>query len=171
QTIACRMVNVTQKHGTTDGAVIAYALLSVYLGPIFHRYPDGEEFARLAVAVAEKHGFAAQKAGAKFGMQMAVIWTQPIEVGLSCLDDAISSAKETGEIIYACYSVEHRLTDRIARGDHLDEIWLEAGKALEFVERIKFRHVADILSGTRLFIQSLRGQAGSTAAAQETALE
>ena len=171
QTIACRMVNVTQKHGTTDGAVIAYALLGVYLGPIFHRYRDGEQFGRLAVAVAERHGFAAQKPGANFGMQMAVIWTQPIEIGLSCLDDAISSAKETGEIIYACYSLEHRLTDRFARGDHLDEIWLEAGNALEFVERIKFRHVADIISGTRLFVQSLRGQVGSAAAVEETALE
>jgi len=171
QTIACRMVNVTQKHGTTDGAVIAYALLSVYLGPIFHRYADGEEFARLAVAVAEKHGFVAQKAGANFGMQMAVIWTQPIAVALNCLDEAISSAKETGEIIYACYSLEHRLTDRIASGDHLDEIWLEAGKALEFVERIKFRHVADIISSTRLFIQSLRAQGGDPAATEEAALE
>ena len=131
QTIACRMVNVTQRHGTTDWAVIAYGLLSSFLGPIFRRYADGEEFARLAVAVGEKHGFAAQKAGAKFGMQMAILWTRPIDVALSCLDDAISSAKETGGIIDACYSLEHRLTDLLARGDHLDEVWLESVKALD----------------------------------------
>ena len=141
QTSACRMVTVSQKYGTTDSSVIGYALLSIFLGPIFHRYHDGEEFARLAVAVAEKHGFVAQKVGANFLMQMAVLWTRPIDAALTCLDDAISAAKETGEIIYACYSLEHRLTDLMARGDHLDQIWLELVKALEFVQRIEFRHV------------------------------
>jgi len=53
QTIACRMVAVTQKHGTTESAVIGYALLAIFLGPIFHRFREGEEFARLAVAMAE----------------------------------------------------------------------------------------------------------------------
>ena len=171
QTIACRMVNVTQRHGTTDWAVIAFGLLSIFLGPVLHRYQDGEEFARLAVAVAEKHGFAAQKAGAEFGMQMAVVWTKPIEVALGCLDEAISSAKETGEIVYACYSLEHRVTDLMARGDHLDEVWLESVRALEFVQRIKFRHVSDILESVQFFIQSLRQQAAGIAAVDEVALE
>jgi hypothetical protein len=36
QTIACRMVSVTQKHGATDSAVIGYAVLSIFLGPVFH---------------------------------------------------------------------------------------------------------------------------------------
>ncbi len=171
QTSACRMVSVTQKHGTTDSSVIGYALLSIFLGPIFHRYQEAEEFARLAVAVAEKHGFAAQKVGANFLMQMAFLWTRPIGVALTCLDDAISSAKETGEVVYACYSLEHRLTDLMARGDHLDQIWRESVKALEFVEQIKFRHVRDILSSIQPFVQSLRGQMASTAPAEEAALE
>ncbi|MGO9359632.1 MAG: PAS domain S-box protein, partial [Xanthobacteraceae bacterium] len=171
QTIACRMVSVTQKYGTTDSAVVAYGVLSIFLGPVFHRYRDGEAFARLAVTVAEKRGFPTQKAGANFVMQMAVLWTQPIEVALTCLDDAISSARETGEVIYACYSVEHRITDLMVRGDHLDAVWLESVKALEFVERVKFRHVCDILSSIQHFVQGLRGQAAGAAVVDETALE
>ena len=171
QTIACRMVSVTQKHGATDSAVIGYAALSIFLGPVFHRYQDGEEFARLAVAVAEKHGFAAQKACTNFTAQMALLWTQPIEVALSSLEDAISTARETGEVVYACYSLEHRITDLMARGDRLGEVWLESVRALEFVQRIKFRHVGDILSGIQHFVQKLRGQAADTALADEHALE
>jgi PAS domain S-box-containing protein len=171
QTIACRMVAVTQKHGTTESAVIGYALLAIFLGPIFHRYRAGEEFARLAVAIAEKHGFVAQKVGANFLMQMAVLWTQPIETALSCLDGAISSAQETGEVVYACYSLEHRLTDLIARGDHLDEIWQESAKALAFVERIRFRHVRDILCSVQAFVQSLRGPDAGAVELDEAATE
>jgi PAS domain S-box-containing protein len=171
QTIACRMVNVTRKHGTTESAVIGYALLSIFPGPVFHRYHDGEEFARLAVAVAEKHGFVAQKVGANFMMQMAVLWTRPIDIALRCVDAAIRSAQETGEIVYACYSLEHRLTDLMARGDHLDEVWLESVKALEFVQRINFRHVRDILSSVQPFIQKLRGHAGDPPVIEEAAIE
>ena len=100
-----------------------------------------------------------------------MLWTQPIEVALARLSDAISSARETGEIIYACYSLEHRITDLMARGDRLDEVWLESVKALEFAQRIKFRHVSDILASTQQFIQSLQGQAAGTAVGDESALE
>ncbi|WP_240702380.1 AAA family ATPase [Trinickia terrae] len=171
QTIACRMVNVTQQYGTTESAVIGYALLAIFLGPFFGRYDDGEAFARLSVAVAEKHGFAAQKVGANFLMQMALLWTQPIERALKCVDAAIVSAQETGEIVYACYSLEHRLTDLLARGDHLDELWLESVKALEFVERIRFRHVRDILASIQPFIQRLRGHDDDPAVVEEAAVE
>ena len=171
QTIGCRMVGLTQKHGVTDTSVIGYALLGMYLGPVFHRYQDGEEFARLAVAVAEKYGFAAQKGGANFLRQMAVLWTRPIDVALSLLDDVIASGMETGLILYVCYGLEHRVTDLMARGDHLDEVWLESVKALEFAQRIKFRHVRDILASTQYFIQSLRGQAAGKAVVDKTALE
>jgi PAS domain S-box-containing protein len=160
QTIACRMVTVTLQYGTTDSVVFAYSGLAMLLGPFFHRFRDGEAFARLAVAVAGKHRFAAQQAVANFLLQMTVLWTQPIKVALGCLDTAIRCAQETGEVVYACFSFEHRITDLLARGDHLDEVWLESIKALEFVKRINFRHVHDILSSIQLFIQLLRARPG-----------
>jgi PAS domain S-box-containing protein len=171
QMIACRMFAVTLKYGATDSAVFAYAGLAMLLGPHFERYQDGEAFARLAVAVAEKHRFAANKASAYFLMQMAVLWTQPIEVALECLDTAVRGGQETGEVVYACFSVEHRLTDLLMRGDHLDGLWLESIKALEFVKQINFRHVHDILAGMQLFIQWLRARPGDETMVDETAIE
>jgi PAS domain S-box-containing protein len=171
QTIACRMVAVTLQYGTTDSAVLAYAYLAVLLGPYFHRYRDAEAFALLAVAVAEKHRFTAKKVGADFCLQMAVVWTQPIEVAIGCVDRGIRYAQETGEVIYTGFSIEHRLTDLLARGDHLDEVWLDSIKAIEFVKRFNFRHVHDILASMQLFIQSLRGRPGDQAAIEEATLE
>jgi PAS domain S-box-containing protein len=171
QTIAYRMVTVTMQYGTTDSAVLAYGFISVLVGPFFHRYRDGEAFGRLAVAVAEKHRFAAQQVAAHFCMQMAVLWTQPIAVGLGCVDTAIRHAQETGEVIYTCFSLEHRLTDLLARGDHLDEVWLESIKAIEFVNRINFRHVHNILSGIQSFIHRLRGRPGDQTVIEDTTME
>src|SRR6202035_1496244 len=101
--------------------------------PVFDLSREGEAFGRLAVAVSERHGFAAPKAGAHFLMQMAVLWTRPIENALTCLQAAARSAGETGEMVYACYTRQHRLTDIMARGDPLDEIWRESVAALDFV--------------------------------------
>jgi hypothetical protein len=57
------MVNVTVKHGTTDASALAYSGFGVMLGPIFHRYRDGERFTKLAIDVAEKYGFSDRRVG------------------------------------------------------------------------------------------------------------
>jgi PAS domain S-box-containing protein len=156
QMIACCMVKLTLRHGTTEFSTIAYAALGIILGPDFHLFRDGEDFARLSVAVSERHGYAAPRAGAHFLMQMAVLWTRPIENALPCLEAAARSARETGEMVYACYTGQHRLTNLMARGDPLDEIWRESVAALDFVRKYKFGQV--VILSIQDFVQSLRGQ-------------
>jgi PAS domain S-box-containing protein len=169
QMISCCMVKLSCRHGTSEYSVIGYGAVAIVLGPAFHRFTDGEAFARLAVAVAERYGFTAQKAGAHFLMQMAVLWTRPIEDALICLEAAIRSVAETGEMVYACWNRQHRLTDLMARGDPLDQVWLESASALDFVRKYKFGQL--VILSIQGFVQSLRGAAGSGAPLDETALE
>jgi PAS domain S-box-containing protein len=169
QMISCWMVKLSCRHGTSEYSTIGYGAIAVILGPVFHRFGDGEAFARLAVAVAERYGFTAQKAGAHFLMQMAVLWTRPIGDALTCLEAAIRSVAETGEMVYACYNRQHRLTDLMARGDPLDQVWLESAGALDFVRKYKFGQL--VILSIQGFAQSLRGGAGSRAPLDETALE
>jgi predicted ATPase/signal transduction histidine kinase len=169
QMISCWMVKLSCRHGTSEYSAIGYGAIAVVLGPAFHRFADGEAFARLAVAVAERYGFSAQKAGAHFLMQMAVLWTRPIEDALTCLEAAIRAVGETGEMVYACFNRQHRLTDLMARGDPLDQVWLESTGALDFVRKYKFGQL--VILSVQGFVQSLRGGAGSSAPLDETALE
>jgi PAS domain S-box-containing protein len=169
QMISCWMVKLTCRHGTSEYSTIGYGAIAVVLGPAFHRFADGEAFARLAVAVAERYGFTAQKAGAHFLMQMAVLWTRPIEDALTCLEAAVRSVAETGEMVYACFNRQHRLTDLMARGDPLDQVWLESASALDFVRKYKFGQL--VILSIQGFVQSLRGGAGSSAPLDEAALE
>ncbi|MEH2474380.1 PAS domain S-box-containing protein [Nitrobacteraceae bacterium AZCC 2161] len=169
QMISCWMVKLSCRHGTSEYSTIGYGAIAVVLGPAFHRFADGEAFARLAVAIAERYGFSAQKAGAHFLMQMAVLWTRPIEDALTCLEAAIRSVGETGEMVYACFNRQHRLTDLMARGDPLDQVWLESAGALDFVRKYKFGQL--VILSIQGFVQSLRGGAGSSAPLDEAALE
>jgi PAS domain S-box-containing protein len=169
QMISCWMVKLTCRHGTSEYSTIGYGAIAVVLGPAFHRFADGEAFARLAVAVAERYGFSAQKAGAHFLTQMAVLWTRPIEDALTCLEASIRSVGETGEMVYACFNRQHRLTDLMARGDPLDQVWLESASALDFVRKYKFGQL--VILSIQGFVQSLRGGVGSGAPLDEAALE
>jgi tetratricopeptide (TPR) repeat protein len=102
-------------------------------------------------------------------MQMAVVWTRPIEDALICLEAADRSARETGEMVYACYTRQHRLTDLMARGDPLDEIWRESVAALDFARKYKFGQV--VILSIQDFVQSLRGQTRGANHVDEAALE
>src|SRR5260370_16424721 len=108
--ISCWMVKLTCRHGTSEYSTIGYGAIAVVLGPAFHRFADGEAFARLAVAVAERYRFTAEKAGAHFLMQMAVLWARPIEDALTCLEAAIRAVPGTGGMGYAPSNPPHRLT-------------------------------------------------------------
>jgi GAF domain-containing protein len=167
--ISCWMVKLSCCHGTSEYSTIGYGAVALVLGPAFHRFADGEAFARLAVAVAERYGFTAEKAGAHFLMQMAVLWTRPIEDALTCLEAAIRAVAETGEMVYACWNRQHRLTDLMARGDPLDQVWLESASALDFVRKYKFGQL--VILSIQGFVQSLRGRAGGSAPLDEAALE
>ncbi len=156
--VSFRMVNLTLLYGTCDLSPLGYGATSIVLGPVFHRFADGERFGRLAVEVAERHNFSAQKAGANFLLQMASLWTRRIGDALNCLTEGLRSAKETGEIVFAGYILEHRVTNLIARGEPLDKIWQETVNALAFVEKIQFLHVLDVINDVQCMVAHLRGR-------------
>ncbi len=171
----CHMVNVSMKYGTTDVSAHAYSRFGMMLGS-FRRHIDGQRFGKLACDLVEKHGFLAYRARAYFFMENIVLWTQPIEIALDHIRSAFRAAVEAGDLSIACYSSHHIVTDILARGDHLDEVWRESERALDFVRKAKFRDVIDILVAQQRFIENMRGRTAgfstfSDAKFDETAFE
>jgi PAS domain S-box-containing protein len=72
-------------------------------------------------------------------------------------------------MVYACFNRQHRLTDLMARGDPLDQVWLESAGALDFVRKYKFGQL--VILSIQGFVQSLRGGVGSGAPLDEATLE
>jgi signal transduction histidine kinase len=154
----CYTVNLTLKHGTTDASAHGYAYFGFILGPAFHRYSDGYRFAKLGVDLVEKHGGAAYKAKVYMTMAWVALWTQPISAALDFVLAAFRAAVETGDLTYACYCCDWTVTDLLARGDHLDEVWSESEKSLDFVKRARSRDYIDRVISQQWFIQNMRGR-------------
>jgi PAS domain S-box-containing protein len=157
--LAFRMVKLSIDLGHSSSSIIGYGGAAIILGPTFGRFDDGERFARVAVAVIERHGFHAHRPGAYVLLQMASLWTAPIDEALACLDAADKSARETGDVVFACISAEHRVTNLLARGRSLDVVWPESVNRLGFVQKRGYAHIVDILLAIQSFVAVLRGDA------------
>src|SRR5258708_23739232 len=92
-------------------------------------------------------------------MQMASLWIQPIKRAIAFLETAIRLGVESSDVVFACYSFEHVVTDRLAQGDHLDRVWLESVKGLDLVHETKFPHGARALMAPHTFLPLIRGPA------------
>jgi predicted ATPase/signal transduction histidine kinase len=159
--IVCRMVNISLTHGTTDASAQGYAWFALYLGPVSHRYRDGDRFVELAIRFIEKHQLSAWTSDIYLLAQMVVIWTRPLTIAVEFLRTSFRAAVESGDVVLGCYSLEHMVTDMLARGDSLDQLWPELVKALDFAKKAKFMQVVNVLTSMQAFVQSLRGGTAS----------
>ncbi|MBV9643763.1 MAG: AAA family ATPase [Verrucomicrobia bacterium] len=153
-----QMANVSLKYGTTDAAASGYADLGLILGPVFHRYDEGYSFAKLAYSLVEKYGFHGYRAKVYYNLEQVGLWTQPVSAAIDRIRLAFRTCIETHDLAHACYCCNHLVTDLLLQGVHLDEVWREAQRGLEFVRKVGFRDVADVIVSQQRFILNLRGQ-------------
>jgi len=156
--LVCRMVNISTQHGTSSPSAYAIGWLGTVLGPIFHRYSEGYRFTRVACELVEKHGFIASQARVHFAMAIVALWTQPITTAIDFMRATFRTAIETGDLAFACYSMDQSLTDLLLRNDPLDAVWRESERGLDFVRKAKFREIADIIRSQQRFIATMQGQ-------------
>jgi PAS domain S-box-containing protein len=156
--LACRMVKVGIQHGISGASAHGYALLGYILGSVFHRYPEGYCFAKLACNLIEKHGFIAYQAKVYHATGLIGLWTQPIANAIALQQAAFRTAIETGDLAFACYSLEHSLTDLLLRNDPLDAVWRESEVALDFHREAKYGDAADIIRSQQRFVATMQGR-------------
>src|SRR5262249_44392717 len=78
---AIRMANLSLEHGHCDGSTLAYAQLSMVLGPRFSDYRDGFRFGNLGLALVEQDAFARHRGKVYTVVAYHVLpWTGPIQV-------------------------------------------------------------------------------------------
>ena len=135
-----------------------WPIRGLILGPVFHRYSEGYRFAKLACDLVEKHGFIAYQAKAYRSMGIVALWTQPITTAIDFNRAAFRAASETGDLTYACYSVDQSVTILLLRNDPLDAVWRESERGLDFVRKAGFRDVADIIVSQQRFIATMQGR-------------
>jgi PAS domain S-box-containing protein len=171
RTLVCRLVKLTVLHGISESTVYGCAGLSIWLGPALYLFEDANRFARVALAVVEKGGYLAWRAGAYLTMQMSILWTRPVSEALACLDVSIAAAKEAGALLHACYGIQQRIHDRMFRGDPFDEIWPECVVGLSFAKRSKVKRIVETMTCTLAFVHAMRGRTEDGTVIDELSLD
>jgi PAS domain S-box-containing protein len=154
----CRMVNISVQHGMCSASAHGCGWLGTILGSVFHRYGESYRFAKLACDLVDKHGFIASRAKTNFTMGIVALWTQPMTTAIDFMRAAFRAAIETGDLTYACYSIDHTVANLLVRNDPLDAVWRESEMALGFAREAKYGDVVDIIVSQQRFIATMQGR-------------
>ncbi|MBV8415438.1 MAG: AAA family ATPase, partial [Verrucomicrobia bacterium] len=154
----CHMTNISLKYGISSVSPHGFAELASILGPVFHRFADGYRFGQLGCSLVDKYRFAGSKTRAYLGMARVAPWTQPIAAAVGLVRRALRAGIETQERSYTCFACIDLVTDLLLQGVHLDEVWSESEKGLDFARETKFRDAIAFIISQQRFIQTMRGQ-------------
>ena len=116
---------------------------------------------KLACDFVEKHGFIVYQARMYVLMGGVALWTQPITTAVDFMRAAFRVATETGDLTHACYSMWQSIAYLLQRNDPLDLVWSESARSLDFVRRVRFRDVADIIVSQQRFVATMQGRAAT----------
>ncbi|MDY7227322.1 trifunctional serine/threonine-protein kinase/ATP-binding protein/sensor histidine kinase [Hyalangium rubrum] len=153
----CKLVSFSLRHGNTAASVPGYSSYGLVLGPAFKRYREGHAFGQLALALVERPELASLRAVAFYGMETISYWTQPLSVSLELIRKAFHHAIQASDFQIAGYCCNHILTDRLALGHELEEVYQESVARLDFARKAGFLDVRDIVHFTQRHVQQLRG--------------
>ena len=153
-----RWVNLSLRHGAASASSYAYVCFGTMLCQTFHRYDEGYRFGKLGCDLVEKHGFVAYKAQTYNAMGMNVLWTQPIATAIEFLRRAIRAGVEVADFSVACYSWIHLIGATLMRGVHLDEVWRESEKGLDFARKATYQNSVNIIVCQQRFIANMQGR-------------
>jgi signal transduction histidine kinase len=156
--VVARMVNLSLEHGNSDGSCVAYVQLGWFVGPRFGDHQAAFRFGKLALDLVEKRGLERFRARVSqiFGYFISP-WSRALRSSLELFRRSFTTAQEAGDLKYAVYSWDRRVTFLLATGDPLGDVQREAENGLEFARTTKFAYVVDIIIGQLRFIRTLRG--------------
>jgi len=157
-----RMVNLSLKHGNSDGSCVAYVDLGWFVVPRFGDYQPAFRFGKLGLDLVEKRRLERFRTRVFqcFGYFINP-WSRHLRSSVELLRRSFTTAQETGDLKYAVYSCDRLVTLLLAVGDPLSDVQREAEIGLEFARKAKFGYIVDIIAGQLALIRTLRGLTSS----------
>ncbi|WER47520.1 AAA family ATPase [Cupriavidus sp. WKF15] len=156
--IIARMANLSLEHGNCDASCLGYAWLGLILGPQSGDYEAAFRFGQLGLDLVERGGLDHFKARVyqAFGGHV-MQWTRPIRSARGLVQRAFDVATRMGDLTYACFAHNNRITQMLASGDALAEVQREAEALKDFACRARFSLAVDRVTPQLQLARSLRG--------------
>jgi predicted ATPase/signal transduction histidine kinase len=154
---AIRLVSLSLRHGNTASSIPGYSAYGQILGSVFQRYAEGYAFGQLACALAERNDLTGLRATALFHMESISAWTRHLAFSLEIVREAFQHALQAGVFQTAGFCSFQIVTDRLALGHDLEEVYQESVARLDFARKAGFLGVRNIILFTQRYVQQLRG--------------
>lgn len=152
----CQMLRLTLAQGMSAPATASLAWLGVLVCHRYEAYADGFRYGEVARRLANLHGYASHEARTLLPLDQLSVWTQPISYSIECARAGFAAGVAHGDVTTACYACCHIVANMLARGDTLDDVDAEIGRALQFVRGARFGDVEAILLLQQRFVDGLR---------------
>ncbi|HTF66266.1 MAG TPA: PAS domain S-box protein, partial [Edaphobacter sp.] len=132
-----RMANLSLEHGYCDASPLAFAQLSLAIGPRFGHYRDGFRFGHLGAALVEREDLARFRGKVYNVVGYHVLpWTHPIQAASSMMQRALDLAQEKGDLLYVVYCQAQLISLGLASGAPLDGLEAEAKRYLQSTQPV-----------------------------------
>jgi PAS domain S-box-containing protein len=150
-----RMVHLSLRHGRSDASAHAFAFFGVVLGPVFHRFAQGEQFARLAQELARRGEAGSARAAIHHATALVAGWTRPLAKAIEAMRAATRLAEDIGDLPFACYGRAITMCLMLAHQEPLAALRQEALQQLAQVRQAHFDDVAAMLDAQLQFVEAL----------------
>ncbi|TDA42325.1 trifunctional serine/threonine-protein kinase/ATP-binding protein/sensor histidine kinase [Burkholderia pyrrocinia] len=150
------MVRLTLRHGVTAASVQGLAWYGVSIAEHHDAYEDGLEFAKVALALVDRHGFERYRSAALIALDQVSVWTQPLSYALERARDAKAAGNASAELRWMCYSCNHIVSDLLAMGEALPTIRDEIDPLLQIARGARYDDIVDLVSTQSEFVDALQ---------------
>jgi predicted ATPase/signal transduction histidine kinase len=132
------MVNLSVRYGNTDLSAFAYAWYGLILSTVLEDIESGYSFGQLALQIVDK--FKAQHIQSKVLFIVNVFinhWREPVKNTVAPLIEAYKCGIETGDIEYACWSINGITFHQYSTGKELSSLEREIYAYSQVIKQFK----------------------------------
>ncbi|NTX26825.1 AAA family ATPase [Burkholderia pyrrocinia] len=150
------MVRLTLRHGITPASVQGLAWYGVSIAEHHDAYEDGLEFAKVALALVDRHGFERYRSATLIALDQVSVWTQPLSYALDRAREAKAAGNASAELRWMCYSCNHIVSNLISMGEALPAIRDEIDPLLQIARGARYDDIVDLVSTQSEFVDALQ---------------
>jgi signal transduction histidine kinase len=112
----------------------------------------------------KKHGYSSSKSKiCLFFGDIVNFYSKHLKTDRAFIHEGFAAGVASGDLLLACYHCNHLITNMLAAGDPLGEVWKESQGRLEFVRQAKDPNIEKIVLSQQRFILNLLGKTSSSA--------
>lgn len=157
--LACRIVEISIKHGNAPASAMGYASFGVAACVNLGRYQEGYRFGKLAFDLTEKYNLlAVQVEVCNLFAAMITFWTRHFREDLEYSRIGLKAAVQTGALTYGCFHTLQIVLAEMVMGLPLSEVFHAGTRSRDFITNAKMPWFEGCPISVQRLVENMRGR-------------